>query len=126
MVPMMAVASAIMWPFAISSVAGFAPLHNRTAYAASKHAMEGFFNSLRSEEAPYGVAVQIAAPSFIATNLGEPGTDTQGISRPGAAADGGPARHRAAGGRAARRRSCADRSARGRVAVVTADQDDGG
>ena len=73
---------------AISSVAGFTPLYHRTAYAASKHALEGFFNSLRSEEAPYGVAVQIAAPSFIATNLGDPGTDTQGISRPGAAADG--------------------------------------
>ena len=73
---------------AISSVAGFAPLHHRTAYAASKHALEGFFNSLRSEEAPYGVAVQIAAPSFIATNLGDPGTDKEGISRPGAAADG--------------------------------------
>ncbi len=35
---------------AISSVAGFAPLHGRTAYAASKHAVQGFFSSLRSEE----------------------------------------------------------------------------
>lgn len=73
---------------AISSVAGFAPLHHRTAYAASKHALEGFFNSLRSEEAQFGVTVQVAAPSFVATNLDDPGTDAQGISRPGAAADG--------------------------------------
>ena len=49
---------------AISSVAGFSPLYHRTAYAASKHALEGFFGSLRSEEAPHGVRVQVAAPSF--------------------------------------------------------------
>lgn len=73
---------------AISSVAGFSPLYLRTAYAGSKHALEGFFNSLRSEEAPHGVRVQIAAPSFVATNLGRSGTDARGIGRPGAAADG--------------------------------------
>ncbi|PHP67180.1 short-chain dehydrogenase [Zhengella mangrovi] len=73
---------------AISSVAGFAPLVNRTAYAASKHAMEGFFGSLRAEEAPYGVRTLIAAPSFIATNLGNPERAEGGIVRPGAAADG--------------------------------------
>ena len=72
---------------AISSVAGFAPLHHRVAYAASKHALEGAFASLRSEERPHGVGVQIAAPSFIATN---PGADFagDGVGRPGAAADG--------------------------------------
>ncbi|SDN84067.1 Short-chain dehydrogenase [Lutimaribacter pacificus] len=73
---------------AISSVAGFAPLHHRTAYAASKHAMEGFFGSLRSEEAPFGVRTLIAAPSFVATNTGRPGRGADGIMRPGAAADG--------------------------------------
>lgn len=73
---------------AISSVAGFSPLYRRTAYAASKHAMEGFFASLRSEEAAHGVRVQIAAPSFIATNLGQPEQGPDGIARPGAAADG--------------------------------------
>lgn len=73
---------------AISSVAGFAPLHNRTAYAASKHAMQGFFGSLRSEEAPFGVRCVIAAPSFIATNIGNPDLSDDGILRPGAATDG--------------------------------------
>jgi NADP-dependent 3-hydroxy acid dehydrogenase YdfG len=34
---------------AISSVAGYTPLIARTGYAASKHAMHGFFESLRSE-----------------------------------------------------------------------------
>lgn len=72
---------------AISSVAGFAPLHHRVAYAASKHALEGAFASLRSEERPHGVRVQIAAPSFIATNP-DAGFDADGLGRPGAAVDG--------------------------------------
>ena len=73
---------------AISSVAGFAPLHNRTAYAASKHAVQGFFASLRSEEAAFGVCCLIAAPSFVATNLGRADRRADGLQRPGSAADG--------------------------------------
>lgn len=73
---------------AISSVAGFSPLYHRTAYAASKHALEGFFTSLRSEEAPYGVRCQIAAPSFVATNLGNAQRQPDGTARPGSAPDG--------------------------------------
>ncbi|WP_146344512.1 SDR family NAD(P)-dependent oxidoreductase [Phaeobacter marinintestinus] len=73
---------------AISSVAGFSPLYHRTAYAASKHAMEGFFKSLRSEEAPFGVRTLIAAPSFVATNIGNDDRQPDGIARPGSATDG--------------------------------------
>ncbi|MTI45627.1 short-subunit dehydrogenase [Roseibium hamelinense] len=73
---------------AISSVAGFAPLTHRAAYAASKHALEGFFKSLRSEEAPYGVACLVAAPSFIATNSGNSQKTANGLARPGSAKDG--------------------------------------
>ncbi len=73
---------------AISSVAGFAPLFHRTAYAASKHALEGFFKSLRAEEIAHGVRVSIAAPSFVATNIGRPGAAQQGFVRPGSATDG--------------------------------------
>jgi NAD(P)-dependent dehydrogenase (short-subunit alcohol dehydrogenase family) len=73
---------------AISSVAGFAPLYRRTAYAASKHALEGFFKSLRGEEAAYGVTTLIAAPSFIATNPGNPEAKPDGTARPGSATDG--------------------------------------
>lgn len=72
---------------AISSVAGFSPLYHRTAYAASKHALEGFFGSLRSEERRHGVDVLIAAPSFVATNAGHRAGD-DGSTRPGSAADG--------------------------------------
>ncbi|MBL4813294.1 MAG: SDR family NAD(P)-dependent oxidoreductase, partial [Rhodobacteraceae bacterium] len=73
---------------AISSVAGFAPLYGRTAYAASKHAVQGFFSTLRSEEAPFNVRCVIAAPSFIATNIGNVERTADGILRPGSAADG--------------------------------------
>nr|WP_174825259.1 SDR family NAD(P)-dependent oxidoreductase [Ruegeria arenilitoris] len=73
---------------AISSVAGFAPLYHRTAYAASKHALEGFFKSLRSEERPHGVRVHIAAPSFVATNPGRAERQPDGTARPGSASDG--------------------------------------
>ena len=68
---------------AVSSVAGYAPLIARTGYAASKHAMHGFFESLRSEVEPQGVDVMMVCPSFIAT----------GIDRHALGGDGQPARH---------------------------------
>ncbi|SDR14177.1 SDR family NAD(P)-dependent oxidoreductase [Pseudovibrio sp. Tun.PSC04-5.I4] len=73
---------------AISSVAGFSPLFKRTAYAASKHALEGFFGSLRSEEKLHGVHTLIAAPSFVATNIGRAEQQRNGLARPGSASDG--------------------------------------
>ncbi|WP_164659599.1 SDR family oxidoreductase [Tropicibacter sp. Alg240-R139] len=73
---------------AISSVAGFSPLYHRTAYAASKHALEGFFKSLRSEEKEHGVHTLIAAPSFVATNIGNDQRQDDGTARPGSATDG--------------------------------------
>ncbi len=73
---------------AISSVAGFAPLYSRTAYSASKHALEGFFRTLREEEREFGVGVTIAAPSFVATNIGAPERKDDGVARPGSASDG--------------------------------------
>lgn len=57
---------------AISSVGGFAAFHRRSAYAASKHALEGFFRTLRTEERAHGVEVLIAAPSWVATNVTPP------------------------------------------------------
>ena len=55
---------------AISSVAGYAPLLGRTGYAASKHALHGFFDSLRTEVQELGVQVTLVCPSFIATGIG--------------------------------------------------------
>lgn len=73
---------------AISSVAGFAPLYHRAAYAASKHALDGFFKTLRAEEKARAVDVLIAAPSFVATNQGNAQKQSDGIARPGGATDG--------------------------------------
>jgi NAD(P)-dependent dehydrogenase (short-subunit alcohol dehydrogenase family) len=67
----------------ISSVAGYTPLVARTGYAASKHALHGFFESLRAELAPQGVDVMVACPSFIATR----------IDRNALGGDGEPVRH---------------------------------
>ena len=54
----------------ISSVAGFAPLIGRTGYSASKHALHGFFDSLRTELVGGGVDVVLVGPSFIRTGIG--------------------------------------------------------
>ncbi|MCA9606167.1 MAG: SDR family oxidoreductase, partial [Myxococcales bacterium] len=53
----------------VSSVAGFAPLVGRTGYAASKHALHGFFDSLRAELHGTGVDVMLVCPSFVATAI---------------------------------------------------------
>ncbi len=54
---------------AISSVAGYTPLIARTGYAASKHALHGFFTSLRTEVTGAGIDVMLVCPSFIATAI---------------------------------------------------------
>lgn len=56
---------------ALSSVAGFAPLATRAGYAASKHALHGFFGSLRAEHARDGLGVTLVCPSFVRTGIGE-------------------------------------------------------
>lgn len=53
----------------VSSVAGFSPLIGRTGYAASKHALHGFFDSLRAELARDGVDVLLVCPAFIETGI---------------------------------------------------------
>ena len=63
---------------AISSVAGFSPLIGRTGYAASKHALHGFFDSLRSEVEDDGVSVTLVCPSFIRTGIGAAGLGGDG------------------------------------------------
>jgi NAD(P)-dependent dehydrogenase (short-subunit alcohol dehydrogenase family) len=49
------------------SLAGKAGVPTRSGYAASKHALAGFFNTLRIELAPAGVSVTIIYPDFVAT-----------------------------------------------------------
>ena len=61
-----------------SSVAGFAPLLGRTGYSASKHAMHGFFDSLRAELKESGVGVTIVCPGFTATDIDKHALDGDG------------------------------------------------
>jgi short-subunit dehydrogenase len=54
---------------AISSLTGKTGVPTRTAYAASKHAMQGFFDSLRVELLGTGVNVLVVSPGFVATPI---------------------------------------------------------
>ncbi|KAH9383857.1 hypothetical protein HPB48_025627 [Haemaphysalis longicornis] len=54
---------------AISSVQGKIGLPFRSAYAASKHATQAFFDSLLSEVAQYNIHVCVVSPGYIRTNL---------------------------------------------------------
>jgi NAD(P)-dependent dehydrogenase (short-subunit alcohol dehydrogenase family) len=62
----------------ISSIAGFAPLLGRTGYAASKYALHGLFDSLRTELKSTGVAVTLVCPGFTATNIERNALDGDG------------------------------------------------
>ncbi len=53
----------------VSSLAGKNGIPTRSGYAASKHAMAGFFDSLRIELAPCGVSVTMIYPGFVTTEI---------------------------------------------------------
>jgi short-subunit dehydrogenase len=52
----------------ISSLLGKFAAPTRSAYCASKHALHGFFDSLRAEEFAHGIAVTLVCPGFVQTN----------------------------------------------------------
>ncbi len=56
---------------AVSSLAGKGGVPTRSGYAASKHAMVGFFDTLRIELAETGVTVTIAYPDFVTSEIRE-------------------------------------------------------
>ncbi|MBI2281633.1 MAG: SDR family oxidoreductase [Bacteroidetes bacterium] len=53
----------------ISSIAGYIGLPARTGYSASKFAMQGFLEALRTENLNNGLHVMIACPGFTASNI---------------------------------------------------------
>ncbi|AEG93666.1 SDR family oxidoreductase [Ramlibacter tataouinensis] len=63
---------------AVSSLAGLVGVPGRTAYSASKFAMTGFFEALRAELKPAGVAVTIAYPGVVATRIRHHGLNARG------------------------------------------------
>ena len=54
---------------AISSLCGKTAIPTRTGYVASKHAMQGFFDTLRIELQRTGVDVLVVSPGFVATDI---------------------------------------------------------
>ncbi len=53
----------------IISVAGYVGLPGRTGYAASKFAVRGFLDTLRTENLKKGLHVLVVAPGFTGTNI---------------------------------------------------------
>ncbi len=53
----------------VSSIAGKKGLPGRTGYSASKFAMEGFLETIRTENLKTGVHVLVACPGFTASNI---------------------------------------------------------
>ena len=56
---------------AISSLTGLTGVPKRAAYAATKHAMAGFFDSLRIELANTGVSVTVIYPGFVFSEINQ-------------------------------------------------------
>ncbi|KAF4523439.1 hypothetical protein B566_EDAN010372 [Ephemera danica] len=56
---------------AVSSVQGRIAIPHRSAYAASKHALQAFSDSLRAEVAPHNINVTVVSPGYINTNLSQ-------------------------------------------------------
>jgi NADP-dependent 3-hydroxy acid dehydrogenase YdfG len=64
---------------AVSSLTGKNGVPTRTLYAGTKHAMAGFFDSLRIEMKPAGVTVTVAYPGSVATDIAERAIGPDGL-----------------------------------------------
>ncbi|MCX6304344.1 MAG: SDR family NAD(P)-dependent oxidoreductase [Bacteroidetes bacterium] len=53
----------------IGSLAGIIGVPYQSYYSASKHALEGFFKSLRIEVRPFNIGISLIEPGFFKTNL---------------------------------------------------------
>lgn len=62
----------------IASLTALVGVPTRSGYAASKHAMRGFFDSLRIELAGSGVTVTMVYPGFVSTGIRENATGPDG------------------------------------------------
>ncbi len=67
------------WIVGVSSIAGFRGLPARSAYSASKFALNGFLEALRVELRPAGVRVLIAAPGFTRSEIREKALTASGL-----------------------------------------------
>jgi short-subunit dehydrogenase len=62
----------------VASVAGLTGVPSRSAYCASKHAVIGFFDSLRIELAGSGVTVTTVCPDFVVSEIHRRALDGEG------------------------------------------------
>lgn len=62
----------------VISIAGYIGLPGRTGYAASKYAIRGFLDTLRTENRKTGLHVLTAAPGFTASNIRNISLNSQG------------------------------------------------
>ena len=62
----------------ISSILGKIVTHKQAAYNASKHALHGFFDTLRAEYGSNGIKVLIVCPGFVNTNVAKNSLDRNG------------------------------------------------
>ncbi|MFT5164060.1 MAG: short-subunit dehydrogenase [Alteromonadaceae bacterium] len=63
---------------AVASLAGLTGVPSRSAYAASKHAMVGFFDSLRIEQKDNNINVITIAPDFVVSQIHKRALDKNG------------------------------------------------
>ncbi len=66
---------------AVSSLGGKVTVPYNTPYCASKFAMHGFYEALRTELAPHGVSCTIVCPWWVTTEFHEAQLDKDGIRR---------------------------------------------
>ena len=62
----------------VTSAAGYAGTPLRSTYAASKHALHGFFDSLRLEHHRDHIDVTVVCPGFVRTEISQNAFDGQG------------------------------------------------
>ncbi len=65
----------------MSSIAGKTGFFKRSAYSASKHALHGFFESLRFEEYENNIKVHLILSGPVNTNMGRNAIDASGSAR---------------------------------------------
>ena len=63
----------------ISSILGKIVTHKQAAYNASKHALHGFFDTLRAEYHQSGINVLIVCPGFVNTNVAKNSLNRDGL-----------------------------------------------
>lgn len=62
----------------ISSILGKIVTHKQAAYNASKHALHGFYDTLRAEYSGNGIKVLLVCPGFVNTNVAKNSLDRNG------------------------------------------------